>query len=638
MRTIADALLEEQKKPTRKPLVKVEVQAYGHPAPSASIQWELFGWQRFYSGSEGKDSHGLAIPSDGSLIRVRKSGSNLYVSRVTSPGPSSDYSSWGASFGGIVSNAKVAIAANGASVIVVSMDAANLQRRESSNSGSSWGSWTAMTNTRPCERGVAVAFKPNGDCAIVHASDVNDPISLYLQKRTSGTWSTGLGQRSGDWDIEDLAMYYDGDWNIIALVLEGTYVSVVRMVYGDGYKVTAGTWATDEKIGLGRASVDVAAQVRLRRFQTGFPVGYSRLSLDQQYNWLSQVQSPTYWERHQAVVSALAGETLDVSGPSLAKPASYPVILSLARQNQPWIFRLKPGSDFYDYNWNKASFIDSSASRGMAIACDSSYIWATQPNEVWRSALPTYWEAPAAGSGEGTKITILVSKVARILAAEDPEQPADVRVELDNSKGTYDSPGSGSLAVLTRGARVNLHLGYKTSSGDQLSEAGRYFIESYGYRREPNKPYFVIRCTDAWGLLEHYQFNKPVEWNVSSDDYAVYDLMGMVLQAVGGTLSYKSRSSLITSLYPKLEVSAGERAVGTETATSHGAGCDLFFALTAISSTPRKETALSINISFQPNTSCHCERSVAISKTCSCEALASTGNQLVARLPAHLVP
>jgi hypothetical protein len=558
MRTLTDALLETQKTGApRKPLVKLEVQAYGHPAQSSSIQWELFGWQRFYQGSETKDSHGLAIPGDGSLIRVRKDGTNLYLSRVTSPGPTSDYSQWGSSFGGVPANAKVAIAAKGANVMVVSMDASMLYRRESSDNGASWGSWTAMSNARPCERGVAVAFEPNGDCAIVHASDVNDPDSLYIQKRTSGVWSTGLGQRGGDWEIEDLAMYYDGDWNIIALVLEGSYVSVVRMVYGDGYKVTADTWGEDAKIGLGRARVDVAAQVRLRQFKVGWPVGFRQM---QPYGTWEPFTASTYWERHQAVVEALAGETLDVSGPSLVKPSGYVPILALSRQNQPWLFRLKPGSDFFDYNWNKASFIDTLASRGMAIACDSSYIWATQANEVWRSALPSLWSPPTAGSGAGSKITIPISRIARITQAEDPEQPSAIEVELDNSKGTYNSPGSGSLSVLKRGARVNLFIGYKTTSGDQLSEAARYFIESYEYRRNPNESLFIINCVDAWGLLERYQFNKPVEWNIGSNEFTCYQLVEKVVQSVGGTLSYKSRSSLITSLYPRIDVGAGESA------------------------------------------------------------------------------
>jgi hypothetical protein len=563
MRSISDALLEEQKRPTRKPLVKLEVQAYGHPQQSSSIQWQDFGWQRFYSGSETKDSHGVTIPGDGSLVRVRKDGTNLYLSRVTNPGPGSTYSSWGSSFGGVAINAKVGIASQGTEVMVVSMDAANLWRRQSADYGATWGSWTQMANARPCERGVAVAYKPNGDCAIVHASDVNDPTSLYIQKRTGGTWSTGLGQRNGDWEVEDLAMCYDGDWNIIALVQEGSYISVVRMIYGDGYKVTAGTWAADAKIGLGRARVDVAAQVRLRQFQVGWPVGFRQM---QPYGPWEPRSASTYWERHQAVVEALAGETLDVSGPFLVKPptsCSRP-LLSLARQNTPWIYRLKPGTDFIDYAWNKASFIEVSASRGMALAADpnSEYIWATQPNEVWRTACSGSWSPPAPGSGPGDKITIPVSRIARIVETAEPEQPSELIVELDNSKGTYNSPGSGSLAVMKRGSRVNLFIGYKTTSGDQLSEAGRYFIEAMEYKRDPNISCFILRCVDAWWLLQHYQFNKPVEWNSGSDDFTCYQLIEKVIQTIGGTLSYKSRSSLITSLYPRLDVSAGESAAG----------------------------------------------------------------------------
>jgi len=544
--------------------VKLEVQAYGHPEanPAGGVQWEAFGWQRFYSGSETKDSHGVTIPGDGSLVRIRKSGTNLYLSRVTSPGPTSDYSQWGSSFGGVPSNAKVAIASLGANVMVASMSAAYLYRRQSSDYGATWASWVEMANARPCERGVAIAYKPNGDCAIVHASDVNDPMSLYIQKRTGGTWSTGLGQRDYyDAEIVDLTMYYDGDWNIIALIQEGSYISVVRIVHGDGYKVTAGQWATDAKIGLGRARVDVAAQVRLRQFKVGWPVGFRRM---QPFGPWEPRTASTYWERHAAVYEALAGETLDVSGPFLVKPptsCSRP-LLSLARQNQPWIFRLKPGTDFIDYNWNKASFIETSASRGMALAADpnSEYIWATQPNEVWRTPCPGSWTPPTPGSGAGDKITIPVAKIARIAEAVDPEQQSELVVELDNSKGTYNSPGTGDLAVVKRGSRVNLHIGYKTPSGDQLSEASRYFIEAMDYKRDPNISSFIIRCIDAWGYLERYQFNKPVEWNVTSDGFTCYQLIEKVIQAVGGTLSYKSRSSLITSLYPKLEVASGESA------------------------------------------------------------------------------
>jgi hypothetical protein len=198
----------------------------------------------------------------------------------------------------------------------------------------------------------------------------------------------------------------------------------------------------------------------------------------------------------------------------------------------------------------------------MALAADpnSEYIWATQPDEVWRVSCPGAWGPPTAGAGPGDKITIPVSRIVGIREELNPEQPSELMVELDNSKGTYNSPGSGGLAVLKRGARVNLFIGYKTVSGDQLSEASRYFIEAMEYRRNPNEALFILRCVDAWGLLQRYQFNKPVEWNIGSDEFTCYQLIEKVMQAVGGTLSYKSRSPLITNLYPRLEVGAGESA------------------------------------------------------------------------------
>jgi len=266
------------------------------------------------------------------------------------------------------------------------------------------------------------------------------------------------------------------------------------------------------------------------------------------------------------VYEALAGETLDVSGPYLVKPptsCSKP-LLSLSRQNQPWIFRLKPGTDFIDYNWNKASFIDTGASRGMALATDPNggFIWAAQPNEVWRTPCPGAWSPPTPGTGAGDKITIPVSRICRISENLNAGQPSELEVGLDNSKGAFNSPGSGSLAVLKRGSRVNLFIGYKTAVGDQLSETGRYFIESYEYRRNPNESLFIVYCVDAWGLLARYQFSRPVEWNIGSDDFNCYQLVEKVVQSIGGTLGYRSRSGMITSLYPRLEVAAGESAAG----------------------------------------------------------------------------
>lgn len=82
--------------------------------------------------------------------------------------------------------------------------------------------------------------------------------------------------------------------------------------------------------------------------------------------------------------------------------------------------------------------------------------------------------------------------------------------------------------------------------------------EAVGYSRKPGESLFTVRCVDAWGLLERYSFNRPAEWNAAASDFSVYDLIGKVIAAVGGTLTYKSRSSYITAIYPHLSVNAGE--------------------------------------------------------------------------------
>ena len=553
MRTLTDTLQAEQKEPSRTPVIKLEVQEFGHPVKSASIQWELFAWEKIFGNSDAQNFHGLAFPTDGSLNRIRLSGTAIHHQRVTSPDENSTYTSWTTNFGNTIANSHLAIAAHGAEVMVAAAGASSLYRRQSSNHGATWAAWVNMTNARPCERGCAIAYKANGDCIIVHASDVNDPTSLYLQKRTSGTWSTGLGQRgSYDGEIEALTAYHDGDWNIIALVLEGNYLSVVRMIYGDGDQVAAGTWGTDQKISLARARVDFATQLTLRQFKTGW--SYASRG--------TKARIPTYWERHQAVIQALAGEASGVSGPSLWKPSSYSALLSLARGNTPWIYRLKAGSEFINDQWTKACMIPTAAGYGLALSDDGTYLWATQANEVWRCLLPSSWAAPTPGAGAGSKITLTHSHILRVNETIDPGPSAEgseLEVELDNSGGDYDSPGSGDIAYIKRGARVNLHIGYHTTE-DETEEVGRYFIESWEHSRAPHQSLFTIHAIDAWGLLQRYAFNKPIEWNVESDDFTVYQLIDKVLESIGADLSYKSRSSLITTLYPRFDVHAGETA------------------------------------------------------------------------------
>ncbi len=547
MRTLSSALLAEQRKANlRIPLVKLEVAAYGHPAAvaDAALSWSDFAWERLTlaTDSTAVGKHAVAVPADGSVCRVR-AGSTIYYQRVTSPSAGSTWTSW-VSWGGGLANSPVAIAAAGAEVISFSSDGVNLFYKRSTDSGATFGAWAKMSNARPCERGCAAAFKANGDVAVVHATDVNDPTSLYIQKRVSGTWSTGLGQISGDHAISALALYHDGDWNILALLLDGSYVRLARGIYGDGGSYTVGTWSGWEFVNSYKAKVDFSAAMRLRQFRTGRSGRYT----------------PTYYEQVSSVMQQQAADNLGVDDPYLTYHASLGAVFSFAKDNRPWFYRLKPGTEFKDSDWSRAWPLDVTATYGLALACDGTYLYAAAPNQVWRTALPGSWSPPSAGSGAGAYYELPAADIYKVAEQVRPLRSSSLTVLLDNVSQRYDSPGGGDAnyaGVIKRGSIVRLSIGY--ASG-MLSVAGYYFIEELEYTRSPGKRLFAIHAIDAWGLLEKYGFNRPVEWNACSDEKTVYQLVELMLQSVGGSINYVSRSSDITTTYPHITVSPGENA------------------------------------------------------------------------------
>lgn len=550
MRILTEAFTTAQRADKRTPLVKLEVASYGHPSAiaAASLQWSDFLWERLTAADDATAlglNHSVAIPSDGSVCRVRAYTNKVYYQRVTNPSAGSNWTAAWTNLGGIAATSKVAIAAQGANVVIFSDDGTNLYRRQSSDSGATWAGWVSMANARPGELGIAAAFKANGDLACVHASSVNDPTSLYIQIRAGGTWSTGLGQIAGDHYVSALAIYHDGDWNILALILDGSYIRLARGIYGDGHAYSAGTWSGWQYINSYRAKVDFSSQTMLRTWRT---------------QSMRKKSEPTYYERTSAVSAMQAADTLGVDAPFLTYYSTIGAVLSFARSNSPWFFRLRLGSEFRDMDWNKAYPLNVSATQGLALGCDGTYLYATAPNQVWRTALPGTWAPPTAGAGAGTDYAVTAAQILAVKESVAALAPSKLEVALDNSAGTYNSLGGGAASAvgkLKRGAQVTLSIGYHTDS-DLLSVAGKYYVENIGYSRAPGRSYCHINCLDAWGLLERYAFYKPIFWNEVSDTLTVYQLAELVVQAIGGALTYKSRSADIVGIYPRFEVHTGE--------------------------------------------------------------------------------
>jgi hypothetical protein len=144
----------------------------------------------------------------------------------------------------------------------------------------------------------------------------------------------------------------------------------------------------------------------------------------------------------------------------------------------------------------------------------------------------------------------------------DALSPGSLTVTLDNSKGTYNTLGSGAATAvgqLKLGAQVTLSIGYRTAT-DQLSIAGKYYVESLEYNRAPGMSHFVIHAVDAWALLHRFAFSRPAAWNDITSYYSIYDIITMLVQSIGGELYYVSRSTEITGTYPYITVNTGENA------------------------------------------------------------------------------
>ena len=87
MRTLSATLQTAQKKAAARPYVEAKVYDYAQGI-------RRLNWTRLYTGAEADNHHGIAFDGQGSMHRIRISGSDIYRQKVTSPGAGSTYSSW----------------------------------------------------------------------------------------------------------------------------------------------------------------------------------------------------------------------------------------------------------------------------------------------------------------------------------------------------------------------------------------------------------------------------------------------------------------------------------------------------------------------------------------------------------------
>ena len=492
MRTLSATLLAEQKVATRTPYVKVEAKNL----ISGVVRLD---WSRLYTGSEDDYFHALAMPGDGSLIRLRVTlpgdSRKLYYQRVTSPDENSDYSPWT-----YLSKYNVVVVASCAQGANVSQFFINLSRqiwhRESTDNGARWGAWDFLGYTPSTAiYGIAAAYKSNGDIALFYA----DQATLYVMKRLSGVWDAGgIAWDKTTGDLSGVAAVYDSDWNLFVTGKDsdGNY-KLWSLIYGDGGDVSAGTWSS------------------LKEFASAPSDGsfeYRQCFMDK-----PDVYRAFYVEKFTGTES----------------------------YNRPFWSHSIPTTTFLNNLWREPVPFNLSSEYGLAIAHYGDYCWLSSPNGVWRAR-------------KTTETLDLTSDVLSVRVEQAPRS-GKLSVELRNDDGRYASPGSGDLSVLDIGCQLDLSPGYVTSVGNEVSSGQTLVLEAYEHTSSGGKATLVLIGTDAWASIDTWRARHQFRWNKASNELTIKGILEFVLARVGLKLEVVSQSSVITSTYHDFTINPNNR-------------------------------------------------------------------------------
>ncbi len=456
-----------------------------------------FDWEKLYTGSEDDYFHGVTMPGNGALVRVRigppSDARKLYRQTVPDPGPLSDFSNW--TYIGQYNCVCMAVASQGAEVSIFWVNTSNAVRRiKSTDYGVSWGSPELIDYCITAGVALAAVYKPDGDLALFFA----DGSTLYVKKCLGGNWQSKVAWDKTTGTLSGAAAVYDTDWNlwIAGQDMVGNYM-LWSLVYGDGGEVSVGTWSA------------------LRGF-----------------------------------ASAPAGGDFEYGCPFLDKPDVYRGLYTekfsgTQSYDRPFWSHTVIGSTFIDGLWHEPIPMELTGEYGLAIAHHGDYCWLTSPSGIWRASL----------AEQGLDLT------ADVLSVRQETRPGSggLTVELRNDNGQYASPGEGALSVLDIGCQLELGLGYVTSEGEEYSSGLAYWLESFEYISRGGKASVVLHAPDGWRLVEGWRARHQFRWNKDSNEMSVKDILGFVLARIGLRLEVQSQSFVITGYYPDFTIHPGNR-------------------------------------------------------------------------------
>lgn len=489
MRTLTPTLTAAQRKSGSRPTMKVI-------ASNISGGVARLDWERLYIGVEEDHFHALAVPGDGSLVRVRLTppaqAGRLYRQRVVSPGPESNFSAW--VYTGQYNVAVVSAAACGAEVSIVWIRSnREIRRIVSTDNGATW-SGSELIDYAPTTtiQGLAAAYRPDGGLALFYAVQ-ND---VYCKQRISGVWQSTVCWDKSAGMLNGIAAVYGGDWELLVTGQDtGGNPVVWGLAYGDDYEAAAGTWSD---------------LIELATAPAGEDFSYRQPFLD-----VPDVFRSSWME--------------DFSG--------------TAPLQRPFLSHTIPENGFAAGLWREPSPADMDAPYGLALAHDTNYLWATCPSGVWR--------APYAAR------EIDVSADVSLLRQTSLEESGSLDVALCNDTGRYAFPGQGDLSVLQPGCRLRVSPGYVTADGEEYSDGPGFRLESLEHVGGGGKAGLVLHGKDGWASLAEWKARQQFRWNRTGPETCVRDIIAFVLARAGLRLVTVSASALMTGFCPDFTIGPG---------------------------------------------------------------------------------
>jgi len=566
MRDLSATLLAAQKKPDRLPYIELEVRDFEQGIKRLT-------WTRLYQGSEPDNHHGIAFDGEGSMHRIRAEippstwqastayslgalvspttynghkyecttagtsgtteptwptvngntvtdgtvvwtcrGINLYRQKVTTPGEASDYSQWVVAADDCYG--PCAIAASGAKVYIFYRTTANvLWKHYSHDYGATWSN--AQLAAIADVQSLSATWWAPGDIVVCFALYLSaglhriNGITLDTTTQTATEHEYTLSDLGGSYTYGIGSTYFS---NKIAIILAGRWS-------GDPYNFYA----------------------------------LCRTEFSDTYNFLA----PDYF------LTAPDGEDTTYEYPDChipQDPQSYETLRITAAEKftgttaytRPFSSHMVKSSAFSEMAYTEPRpFLDLTSDYGLRITTSLDYWWLERPDGVWR--------APRA-AGESLVLTTHQVRGA-IVSLTHHASSGTLAVDLDNSRGTYANPGQGSLAQLKKFSELILKLGYKTTAGNETSEAGTYWVNGWEYSSQPALSRFTLLCIDGSRLIDNWSARHQMRWNATAvGPKSVWQILKAILSRVGILLTNtppKPQSSPLNNFYPDFTIPAG---------------------------------------------------------------------------------